>query len=398
MKDRVKIFDTTLRDGEQAPGIALNPDQKVRIAHKLAKVGVDVVEAGFPVSSPGDFEAVQRIAREVTGPTVAAMARTNADDITTTWEALRDAQSARIHLFLATSPIHMEYKLRMTPDEVLTSVKSSVAMARELTDDVEYTPEDATRSDPEFLLAVCQTALDAGATTLNIPDTVGYATPGDYGMLISRVVNEVKGQNENVTVSTHCHNDLGLAVANSLAAVTAGARQVEVAVNGIGERAGNTSLEEAVMALTVRADAFSVETGVDTRELYGVSQLVSTETGYPVQFNKAIVGRNAFAHESGIHQHGVLRNRATYEIMDPKSVGHKGKNIVMGKHSGRAAFKHTLAEMELDLDPALFEKAFTQLKAIADRQGEVDEAQMKWIVASVKSDVETFEGVAESFR
>ncbi|MDH3462981.1 MAG: 2-isopropylmalate synthase, partial [Acidimicrobiia bacterium] len=358
----------------------------------------DVVEAGFPVSSGGDFEAVQRIAREVSGPVVAAMARTSASDIETTWKALRDADQARIHLFLATSPIHMEHKLRMTPEEVLTAVKTSVTQAREYTEDVEYTPEDATRSDPDFLLAVCHAAVDAGATTLNIPDTVGYATPVDYGKLIARVVEEVKGSNEALTVSTHCHNDLGLAVANSLAAVDAGARQVEVAVNGIGERAGNTSLEEAVMALTVRADAFSVETSINTRELYATSQLVSRETGYPVQYNKAIVGRNAFAHESGIHQHGVLRNRATYEIMDPASVGHTGRNIVMGKHSGRAAFKHSLATMGLDLNPALFEKAFMQLKVMADHQGEVSETQMKWIVDNVTSGVESFEGVAESFR
>jgi 2-isopropylmalate synthase len=273
-----------------------------------------------------------------------------------------------------------------------------VTLAKDYTDDVEYTPEDATRSDEDFLMTVCHAAVDAGATVINIPDTVGYATPDGYGLLVQRVVSEVKGSNQNVTVSTHCHNDLGLAVANSLAAVVAGARQVEVAVNGIGERAGNTSLEEAVMALTVRADAFGVETGINTPELYSTSRLVSAETGYPVQFNKAIVGRNAFAHESGIHQHGVLRNRATYEIMDPASVGHDGKNIIMGKHSGRAAFKHTLATLELDLNPALFEKAFTQLKVLADKQGEVNEAQMRWIVEDVTSGVETFEGVAESFR
>lgn len=398
MTERVKIFDTTLRDGEQAPGIALNPDQKVRIATQLATLGVDVIEAGFPVSSPGDFEAVQRIAREVTGPVVAAMARTETADIETAWKAVGDAEQARLHLFLATSPIHMEHKLQMSPEEVLTAVKSGVTAAREYTDDVEYSAEDATRSDPEFLTKVCQAAVDAGATTINIPDTVGFATPTDYGILITDIVREVKGSNSDITVSTHCHNDLGLAVANSLAAVSAGARQVEVAVNGIGERAGNTSLEEVVMAMTVRADAYSVDTGLDTRQLFTTSRLVSTETGYPVQFNKAVVGRNAFAHESGIHQHGVLRNKATYEIMDPAAVGHNGKNIVMGKHSGRAAFKHTLANLGVDLNPSLFEKAFMQMKTVADQQGEVNETQMRWIVADVSSGLETFEGVAESFQ
>jgi 2-isopropylmalate synthase len=398
MSERVKIFDTTLRDGEQAPGIALNPDQKVRIATQLARLGVDVVEAGFPVSSPGDFEAVQRIAREVEGPVVAAMARTEDADIETAWNAVRDAGSARLHLFLATSELHMEHKLRMTEEEVVTAVKSGISRAREFTDDVEYSAEDATRSNPDFLMKVLATALEAGATTLNVPDTVGFATPNDYFALMSRVVNEVKGDNQDVTVSTHCHNDLGLAVANSLSAVQAGARQIEVAVNGIGERAGNTSLEEVVMALEVRHDAFGSKTGVNTMELYETSRLVARETGYPVQYNKAIVGRNAFAHESGIHQHGVLRNRATYEIMDPVTVGQGTKNIVMGKHSGRAAFKHSLATMGVDLNPPAFEQAFTQLKAAADKQGEVNEAQMRWIVDDVVSRLEMFEGVAESFR
>lgn len=398
MTDHVKIFDTTLRDGEQAPGIALNPDQKVRIATQLAKLGVDVVEAGFPVSSPGDFEAVQRIAREVSGPVVAAMARTESEDIETAWSAVKDAGASRLHIFLATSELHMEHKLRMSEEEVVTAVKSGVSRAREFTDDVEYSAEDATRSNPDFLMKVLSTAVDAGATTINVPDTVGFATPNDYTALISRVVAEVKRDNNAVTVSTHCHNDLGLAVANSLAAVAAGARQIEVAVNGIGERAGNTALEEVVMALEVRADAFTAKSGVNTTELYRTSRLVSRETGYPVQYNKAIVGRNAFAHESGIHQHGVLRNRATYEIMDPVAVGQNTKNIVMGKHSGRAAFKHSLASMGVDLTPAAFEQAFFQLKAAADKQGEVNQAQMKWIVDDVVSRTETFEGVTESFR
>jgi 2-isopropylmalate synthase len=398
MTNQVRIFDTTLRDGEQAPGIALSPDQKLRVAKQLSRLNVDVVEAGFPVSSPGDFEAVQRIAQEVHGPVIAAMARTNAEDISATWEAVKDAETARLHIFLATSPIHMEHKLRMTEADVLTAVKSGVGRARDLTDDVEYTAEDATRSDPDFLMSALTTAIEAGATTLNVPDTVGFATPGHYGGLIKRVVDEVASQNPAVTVSAHCHNDLGMAVANSLAAVESGARQVEVAVNGIGERAGNASLEEVVMALSVRADFYGVTTAVTTEELYRTSRLVSKETGYPVQYNKAVVGRNAFAHESGIHQHGVLRNRSTYEIMDPVSVGQSPDNIVMGKHSGRAAFKHSLAVMGVDLNPVLFEQAFTQLKAAADQQGMVNEAQMRWIVDDVVSRMDMFEGVAESFR
>ena len=259
MKDRVRIFDSTLRDGEQAPGIALDPDQKLAIAGQLARLGVDIIEAGFPISSPGDFRAVSWIAREVEGPTIAALARAQAQDVETAWEAIKDAADPRIHVFLATSPIHMEHKLRMNEDEVLATVKANVARAREHTENVEYSPEDATRSDPDFVVAVCQTAVAAGATTINIPDTVGYSTPWDYGALIRRVVGEVKGARDDVVVSTHCHNDLGLAVANSLAAVEAGARQVEGAINGIGERAGNTSIEEVVMALRVRADAFGYE-------------------------------------------------------------------------------------------------------------------------------------------
>jgi 2-isopropylmalate synthase len=398
MRKRVTVFDTTLRDGEQAPGIALNPDQKLRIALQLELLGVDVVEAGFPVSSEGDFEAVRRIARQLEKPVVAAMARTSPADVDGAWAAIKDANRPRFHIFLATSQLHMEHKLRMSEEEVLTAVKTGVGHAREYTEDVEYTAEDATRSDPDFLMRVLTTAVDAGATTVNVPDTVGYATPNDYGALVRRVVAEVKGDNEAVTVSTHCHNDLGLAVANSLAAVEAGAGQVEATINGIGERAGNASLEELVMALKVRSDVFGVDTGLDTTKLFETSQMVSQETGFPVQYNKAVVGRNAFAHESGIHQHGVLRNRLTYEIMDPASVGHSGKSIVMGKHSGRAALKHSLATMGVDLTPTAFEKAFLNMKKAADVQGEVSETQLRGIVDDVVTGMEMFEGVAESFR
>jgi 2-isopropylmalate synthase len=398
MTDKVRIFDSTLRDGEQAPGIALNPDQKVAIARQLARLGVDVIEAGFPISSPGDFEAVQRISREITGPVIAALARAEAGDIDRAWEAIRDSASPRIHVFLATSPIHMEHKLRMSEQEVMAVVESAVSRAREHTGDVEYSPEDATRSDPDFVVAVCQAAVRAGATTINIPDTVGYATPADYGQLISRVVAEVKGERGDIVVSTHCHNDLGLAVANSLAAVQAGARQVEGAINGIGERAGNTSIEEVVMALKVRSDAFGVEVDVATEEIFEASQIVSRETGYPVQYNKAVVGRNAFAHESGIHQHGVLRNRTTYEIMDPVSVGFDGSTIVMGKHSGRAALKHSLERLGVELSPSTFEEVFTRMKDLADRTGEVSGTRLQAIVDDVASGAEVMEGVVASFR
>jgi 2-isopropylmalate synthase len=398
MPEKVRIFDSTLRDGEQAPGIALSADQKVAIAAQLARLGVDIIEAGFPVSSPGDFEAVTRIAREVGGPTIAALARADASDVDTAWEAIRAAADPRIHVFLATSPIHMEHKLRMTPEGVMAAVKRNVARARDYTDNVEYSPEDATRSEPDFVVAVCQAAVDAGATTVNIPDTVGYATPGDFAALIARIVREVKGGRDDVVVSAHCHNDLGLAVANSLAAVQAGARQVEGAINGIGERAGNTSIEEVVMALRVRQDAYGVEVGVTTEEIQEASRLVAEHTGYPVQYNKAVVGRNAFAHESGIHQHGVLRKRETYEIMDPHSVGVNGSSIVIGKHSGRAAFKHALDRIGTELSPPAFERAFTRMKEVADRSGEVPDWQLRTIVDEVVTGMEVLEGVAESFR
>jgi len=398
MEDRVRIFDSTLRDGEQAPGIALDPDQKVAIATQLARLGVDIIEAGFPISSPGDFRAVTRIAQEVQGPTIAALARAQAKDVDRAWEAIRHAGDPRIHVFLATSAIHMQHKLRMDEEEVVTTVKTNVGRARDYTENVEYSPEDATRSDPDFVVAVCLAAVEAGATTVNIPDTVGYATPSDYGTLIKRVVDEVKGNRDDVVVSTHCHNDLGLAVANSLAAVEAGARQVEGAINGIGERAGNTSIEEVVMALRVRADAYGVGVGVTTEEIYETSRLVSEQTGYPIQFNKAVVGRNAFAHESGIHQHGVLRERTTYEIMDPMAVGMGNSVIVIGKHSGRAAFRHSLDQLGIEVSDAVFEASFARMKEVADRSGEVTPDQIRAIVEEVVSGIEVLDGVTASFE
>ncbi|HSL25296.1 MAG TPA: 2-isopropylmalate synthase, partial [Acidimicrobiia bacterium] len=321
MTDRLIIFDTTLRDGEQAPGIALTPDEKVTIAHQLAKLRVDVLEAGFAASSPGDFEAVARIAAGVKGPVIASLARAHPDDIDRAYDALKVADRFRIHVFMSTSPIHMEKMLRLTPEEVMKASIEGVKRARTYTDDIEFSPQDATRSDPDFMIAVCQAAVAAGATTINIPDTVGFATPTDFVELLKRVFQEVRGGREDVVMSVHCHNDLGLAVANSLSSIAAGARQIEGAINGIGERAGNTSVEEVVMAIKTRPDVFGVELGVDTTQLYDTSRLVSRLTGYPVQYNKAVVGRNAFAHESGIHQHGVLRDKETYEIMDAAAVG-----------------------------------------------------------------------------
>jgi 2-isopropylmalate synthase len=379
MQDRLIIFDTTLRDGEQAPGIALSPDDKVAIATQLAKLRVDVIEAGFAASSPGDFEAVNRIAGEVRGPVIASLARTHPDDIDRAADALKPADRRRIHVFASTSPIHMEQMLRMTPSEVLRAVVESVARAKGYVDDVEFSPQDATRSDPDFVIEVCRAAVAAGATTINIPDTVGYAMPEDFVALLSKVYAEVRGDNEDVIISTHCHNDLGLAVANSLSAIHAGARQIEGAINGIGERAGNTSTEEIIMAVSTRQDHFGVEIGADTTEIFETSRLVSSLTGYPIQYNKAVVGRNAFAHESGIHQHGVLRNRETYEIMDPSAIGHRSM-IVLGKHSGRAAFADALERLGIRLEDLDFQRAFDRFKQLADRKGEIGEEGLRAIV------------------
>ncbi len=379
MSDRLIIFDTTLRDGEQAPGIALTPDEKLAIARQLAKLKVDVVEAGFAASSDGDFQAVSRIASEVRGPVIASLARTHPDDIDRAWEALKAAERARIHVFISTSPIHMERMLHMTPREVLASTVEAVTRARRYCDDVEFSPQDATRSDPDFVIEVCRAAVEAGATTINIPDTVGYATPADFVALMERVYGEVRGRNEDVIISTHCHNDLGLAVANSLSAIHAGARQIEGAVNGIGERAGNTSTEEVIMAIKTRQDYFGVEIGADTTELLETSRLVSRLTGYPVQYNKAVVGRNAFAHESGIHQHGVLQDRETYEIMDAASVGQRSQ-IIIGKHSGRAGFADAVRQLGFNLEDDDFEQAFQRVKQLADRKVQITEEELRAII------------------
>lgn len=349
------------------------------IAHQLAKLKVDVIEAGFAAASPGDLAAVTRIAKEVRGPVIASLARCVPNDIDQAWDAVRHAEKRRIHVFQSTSNIHMERMLRMTPDEVMKSVIEGVTRARGYTDDVEFSPQDATRTDHDFLLAVCQAAVTAGATTINVPDTVGYATPSDFVALLSAVYDEVKHGRDDIIISTHCHNDLGLAVANSLSAIDAGARQIEGAINGIGERAGNTSTEEVIMAIKTRQDRFGVEIGADTTQIFETSRLVSRLTGYPIQYNKAVVGRNAFAHESGIHQHGVLRDRETYEIMDPAAVGQSGTQIVLGKHSGRAGFADALEKLDIVLEDADFQKAFDRFKELADRKVEITEEEIRVI-------------------
>ncbi len=377
--DRVLIFDTTLRDGEQSPGISLDVGEKLEIADQLACLGVDVIEAGFPIASDGDFEAVEAIAKAVRGPVITGLSRTGFKDVDRAWEAVRHAERNRIHVFIATSEIHMRKKLRMTRDQVKAEAAAGVARARSYTADVEFSPEDGFRSDPEFMVEVCQIAVDHGATTLNIPDTVGYAMPEDYGKLIAYVIDTVQG---DYVVSTHCHNDLGLAVANSLAGVVNGARQIECAVNGLGERAGNAALEEVVMAMRTRPDYYAgVDTGIRTEELALTSRMVSRLTGYAVQFNKAIVGRNAFAHESGIHQHGVLEDRETYEIIDAAVVGQEAAQIVLGKHSGRHAFGDSLEKMGLRLQGDALNQAFVRFKELADRKVQITEADLEAIVA-----------------
>jgi len=377
--ETVKIFDTTLRDGEQSPGISLDVAEKLEIADQLARLGVDVIEAGFPIASDGDFEAVEAIAKNVQGPIITGLSRTAFKDVDRAFEAVRHADKPRIHVFIATSKIHMEKKLRMTPDQVKAEASAAVARARGYVADVEFSPEDGYRSDPDFMCEVCQVAVDNGATTLNIPDTVGFAVPEDFGRLIKFVIDTVNGE---YVVSTHCHNDLGLAVANSLAGVTNGARQVECAVNGLGERAGNAALEEIVMAIRTRRDHFAaVDVGVQTEELARTSRLVSRLTGYHVQFNKAVVGRNAFAHEAGIHQHGVLADRETYEIIDASTVGQEAAQIVLGKHSGRHAFADTLEKMGIRVQGDALNSAFVRFKELADKKVEITEADLEAIVA-----------------
>ncbi|WP_167092662.1 2-isopropylmalate synthase [Parvibaculum indicum] len=365
--NRVLIFDTTLRDGEQSPGASMTLDEKLQIAELLDDMGVDVIEAGFPIASNGDFESVREVTRVVKNAVVCGLARAGAKDIERAAEALRGAKRGRIHTFLSTSPVHMKHKLQMEPEQVLEAVVSSVTHARNLVDNVEWSPEDATRTDHDFLCRCVEAAIKAGATTINIPDTVGYSVPAEYGALIAMLRERVPNI-DGAVISTHCHNDLGLAVANSLAGVANGARQVECTVNGIGERAGNAALEEIVMALKVRQDAMPYETGIDTTVIARASRLVAAVTAFPVQYNKAIVGQNAFAHESGIHQDGMLKNNQTYEIMTPESVGITKSSLVMGKHSGRHAFREKLRELGYELGQNAMEDAFTRFKDLADKK------------------------------
>lgn len=390
MDNYVRIFDTTLRDGEQSPGATMTSVEKLELARGLARMGVDIIEAGFPAASPDDLEAVRRIADEVGNPgtaepdakipVIAGLARASKTDIDKAWEAVKGAAKPRIHTFLATSTIHMKYKLKMDPEQVIERVSEMVAYARTLCDDVEFSPEDAGRSDPEFLYVVLAEAIKAGATTLNIPDTVGYTTPEEFGALIAGIMKNTPGI-ENCIVSVHCHDDLGLATANTLAGIQAGARQAEVTVNGIGERAGNTSLEEVVMALRTRRPVFNLETGIDATQLMRLSKQVSNYTGMAVQPNKAIVGANAFAHEAGIHQDGMLKHQTTYEIMRPEDVGVNQSKLVLGKHSGRHALRTRLAEMGHSLDDSEMDKAFARFKDLADRKKVITDADLEALIA-----------------
>ncbi len=378
-KKRVIIFDTTLRDGEQAPGFSMNTEEKIKMAIQLEKLGVDVMEAGFPISSPGDFEAVQKVAAVVKNAGVAGLCRANQKDISVGWDALKGAVRPRIHTFLATSDIHMQYKLKKTREEVLEIATGAVKFARNLCGDVEFSAEDATRTDLDFLCQIVEAVIAAGASTVNLPDTVGYTVPFEYEKIISTIMNKVPNI-DKARISVHCHNDLGLASANSLAAVRAGATQVECTINGIGERAGNAAFEEVIMALNVRKDLFNVETNVNTKEIYRASKLLTSITGVGVQPNKAIVGKNAFAHEAGIHQDGVLKNRITYEIMTPESVGYPSNALVLGKHSGRHAFIKRLEALGFTLDTEQTETAFNKFKVLADKKKEVFDEDLEMLV------------------
>jgi len=378
--DRIIIFDTTLRDGEQAAGAGLSTREKLEIAKQLEKLGVDVIEAGFPISSPGDFEAVQLIAKEIQGSTVCALAHANAEAIDRAWEAIKEAKSPRIHVFLSASDIHLLYQLKKSREEILEISRDMVARAKRYAEDVEFSPMDASRTEPAYIYQILEAVIGAGATTVNIPDTVGYAIPQEFGDLIEGIFKNVPNINKAV-VSIHCHNDLGLAVANSLEAIRRGARQVECTINGIGERAGNASLEEIVMALKTRSDFFNLTTNVDTTQIYKTSRLVSELTGFIVQPNKSIIGANAFRHQSGIHQDGVIKKAITYEIMDPRSVGIPASSLVLGKLSGRHAFKERLAELGYILDEEALSRAFQAFKELSGKKREVTDRDIESLIA-----------------
>ena len=378
--DKIIIFDTTLRDGEQAAGGTLNIQEKLDIAKQLEKLNVDVIEAGFPISSPGDFEAVRLIAKEIRTPVICALARAIPQDIDRAWEAVKEAEHPRIHVFISASDVHRIYQLKKSREEILQTSREMVIRAKEYTDDVEFSPMDASRAEPEYIYQIVEAVIDAGATTVNIPDTVGYAIPGEFGGLIEGICRNVPNINQAI-ISVHCHNDLGLAVANSLESLRRGARQVECTINGIGERAGNASLEEVVMAIKTREDLFNLSTGINTKQIYRASRLVSELTGFSVQPNKAIVGANAFSHESGIHQDGVIKMPITYEIMDPRTVGIPASSLVMGKLSGRHAFKERLAELGYSLDGEDLNRAFAAFKELADKKREVTDRDIESLAA-----------------
>ena len=386
MTNKLIVFDTTLRDGEQSPGASMTADEKMRLARQLERLRVDVIEAGFPAASPGDFEAVQRIAEQVRETTICGLARANARDVGLAADAVKPAESPRIHTFIATSPIHMREKLRMSPDQVLEQAVLSVKQAKNSTGDVEFSPEDAGRSDEDFLCQILEAVIDAGATTINIPDTVGYTMPSQFGELIANLMERIPNSDKAI-FSVHCHNDLGMAVANSLAAVMKGARQVECTVNGLGERAGNASLEEIVMAVRTRQDFFDCDTNVDSTQIVPTSRLVSTITGFPVQPNKAIVGANAFAHEAGIHQDGVLKSRETYEIMRAEDVGWSSNKLVLGKHSGRTAFTKRLFALGIEFESKTDrDEAFVRFKTLADKKHEIFDEDLIALVSESDSE------------
>ncbi|MEL7470009.1 MAG: 2-isopropylmalate synthase [Pseudomonadota bacterium] len=369
-QDRVKIFDTTMRDGEQSPGASMTLAEKLQIGQLLDEMGVDIIEAGFPIASEGDFEAVTEVSKVVENATVCGLSRSPLGDIDRAFNALKHAKKPRIHTFIATSDLHMEFKLQMTRDQVLNEIQNSVSHAKSLGVEVQWSPEDATRTDRDFLCTAVQTAIENGATTINIPDTVGYTAPGESAEIIRMLKERVPGI-DDVTISTHCHNDLGMATANSMAAVLAGARQIECTVNGLGERAGNTAMEEVVMAMKVRNDIMPFATRIDTTRIMQASRLISSVTGFPVQYNKAVVGKNAFAHEAGIHQDGMLKHAGTYEIMTPESVGLTESTLAMGKHSGRHALKSKLSDLGIDVGDNQLKELFVRFKALADRKKEV---------------------------
>jgi len=388
--ERVQIFDTTLRDGEQSPGASMSVEQKLEVAQQLGRLGVDIIEAGFPISSPHQFDACKVIAKQVRSCTIAALARTLDKDVDSAAEAIRDAAHPRIHTFIATSPIHMQYKLQKKPDDVVAMAVSAVRRARDKAAEVEFSPEDATRSEVPFLCRIIKEVIDAGATIINIPDTVGYAVPDEFAVFLRKIMEGTPNIGKAV-ISVHCHNDLGLAVANSVSAVQAGARQVEVTINGIGERAGNASLEEFVMALFVRKDRLPYATGVNTRQIYNSSRLLANTIGFPIPRNKPITGENAFAHESGIHQDGVLKKRETYEIMTPESVGRDSSQLVLGRHSGLHGFKNRLTELGISLPETELKKAYDRFLTIADRKKEVYDDDLFIIVADeLGHETETF--------